>query len=154
MGQNPRGLALDLQGRVWVAVAGTGAIARIDGTRVAQQISAPGAEDLAFDAGGRAWVAAGGGLFGFDASGSALQGAAGSGAEAVVASGEFVYAAFPKEGAIRRYAVTKAGLSAAFTLPGSSGTPRDLLMDRSGRLWAALGEANQVARYDAPAATP
>jgi streptogramin lyase len=154
VGQNPRGLALDLQGRLWVALAGTGAIARIDGIAIAQQISAPGAEDLAFDAGGRAWVAAGGGLFGFDASGSPLQGAAGSAAEAVVASGEFVYATFPKEGAIRRYSVTKAGLTGALTLPGSSGTPRDLLMDRSGRLWAALGEANQVARYDNPAATP
>ncbi len=154
VGTSPRGLALDGQGRVWVAVSGAGSLARLEGEKVAQRISVDAPVDLAFDAAGRAWVASDGGLFGFDASGSPLQAAAGGPAEAVAASGEFVYASFPKEGAVRRYPVSRLGLGAPITLPGGAGSPHDLLVDQGGRLWVALGDANLVARYDNPAATP
>ncbi len=154
VGVSPRGLALDSGGRVWAAVSGSDMIARLDGNAVAQRISVTAPNDLAFDAAGRAWVATGGGVLGFDATGSPLQGAAGSAAEAIVASGEFVYASFPREGVIQRYGVTRLGLSAGMTLPGSAGSPRDLLIDDQGRLWAALGAVNLVARYGNPAATP
>lgn len=154
VGLSPRGLALDPEGRVWAAVKGSDIVVRLEGNAVSQRIGVGSPEDLAFDGSGRMWVATSAGVLGFDSSGAPLQGAAGQAAEAVVASGEFVYAAFPSEGVIRRHALTRQGLSAGVTLPGSAGTPRDLLVDKAGRLWAALGSANLVARYDAPAATP
>jgi len=154
VGPAPRGLALDHRGRVWVAVSGGGQVARLADDKVAERLSAPGPVDLAFDATGSVWVASNGGVFGFDASGSPLVGASDGTAEAVGVSGSFLFATFPKDGAIRRYPIGRSGLGTAVTLPGSAGAPRDLLVDPVGRLWVALGETNAVARYDAPAATP
>ncbi len=150
VGPDPRGLALDPSGRVWVAVHDAGTVVEIAGGEASRSIAVPDPDALAFDASGDLWVGTDSGIRGFSASGVPLGSVADPAVEGIAVASGSVYASLPSIGAVRAYAINGTTLGSGVTLISGGGTPHDLLVDRAGRLWVADGEANRVARYDQP----
>lgn len=150
VGADPRGLALDSRGFVWVAVHDSNTVVKIADGQASDSLSVVAPEALAFDATGDLWVGTDAGVYGFSPSGAPIGSVAGPAVEAIAVHGSTIVTSLPSLGVVRAFSWTGTSLGPGQDLVSGGGTPHDLLFDSSGNLWVAEGQANEVARYDAP----